>query len=226
MWQAVCPSTSSLNLPCAHLLVHIARQATDESFVYFDNLAASAKFHEGAALHGKPDTVHHEPCGFLSDTDSASHFIGTDTVFAIGNHPNGSKPLVQRDRRILKDSPDLDTELLAWMLRLALPHASGRDESNILTPASGALDAIGPAPRHYEVQAVLRIGEIGDGLLKCLWLVHGVPHKPNISKMALQSQVYYCHNLDTVAFLDFEAAEEAALSFALAQREIVEHVAT
>jgi hypothetical protein len=33
---------------------------------------------------------------------------------------------------------------------------------------------------------------VNDGLLKSFWLFHGVPHKPNSSKVGLICQVYYC----------------------------------
>ena len=66
---------------------------------------------EGDALHGKPDAVQHEPCGLLSDSQSAADFVGADSVLAVGKHPSSSKPLVQGDRAILENGSDLDREL-------------------------------------------------------------------------------------------------------------------
>ena len=93
------------------IAVHESSRAADEGFVYFDFVALAAEFHERIALHRKPDAVKHEPCRFLSDAESAADFIGTDSVLAVGDHPHGDQPLVQRDRRILKDSSDLGGEL-------------------------------------------------------------------------------------------------------------------
>lgn len=174
--------------------VHEAGRTANEGFIGFYLFASPAEFKKPALLHRKANPVKHEPCGFLSDTQSAGNLIGTDAILPIGNHPNGDKPLIQRQSRILKDSPDFDAELFPGMLAFALPHAASRDKANFVTPASGALDAIGPAPLNHEVEAVIEIGEIGYGLLQGLGLFHGVPHKTNRSRNAVLSQVYYCLN--------------------------------
>src|SRR5271154_5175172 len=110
----------------------------------------------------------HEPSRFLSDADSAGHFVGTDSVLAIRNHPHGNEPLVQRDWRILEDSPDLGAELFTCVLALALPQSASGEKADFLAATSGADDPLGPAPRDHELQAVLRIREMNDGLLECL----------------------------------------------------------
>lgn len=187
-------STSSLNLALAGFLVHVPREAADKSFVHFDNFPVTTKFHEGTALHGKANPVEHEPCGFLSDADSASDFIGTDTVLAVRQHPHGSKPLVQRDRRIFKDSPDLGRELPFGVDALALPLSLIGEETGILTSAGRAYDAIRPSEADHIGQRVSGIREVGDCLLECLWLSHFHSPETHTSLRALICQVYYCPN--------------------------------
>lgn len=153
--------------------VHEASGTTNESFVYFDFAPRSTHFEERAVLHCKPDAVKHEPCGFLSDAKSAANLVGTDAVLAVGNHPNSDKPLVERERGILKDGSDFDTELLARMLVLALPQAPSRNEAHIFAGASGAHNASGPAALNHERKAIVRVCEVLDGLLECSGL-HGL----------------------------------------------------
>ncbi len=184
---------ASLSNPALALIgVHESSGTADESFVYFDVAPAPTEFQNGAILHRKTDAMKHEPCGFLSDAKSAAHFIRTDSVLAVGNHPNRDEPLVERERGILKDSPHLARELFAGVVCLALPHAPRRDEANLFAPTSGALDAIGPAALNHEVETVVGIGVVEDGLLECSGLFHGVSHYLNSSRSALLSQVYYC----------------------------------
>jgi hypothetical protein len=47
-----------------------------------------------------------------------------DPVLAVGDQPHGDEPLVERDRGVLEDRPDLDAELL--LAGLALPEAACR----------------------------------------------------------------------------------------------------
>jgi len=176
---------ASLSNPATMFVsVHESRSATNKSFVYFHFAPRPTNFQERAVLHRKTDSVKHEPCGLLSDAKSAAHFIRTDTVLAIGNHPDSDKPFVQTNRRILKDGSNLDGKLPMMMNSLALPFALVFEEHNIIPFASGAgNNAIRPAQLDHEFQAVVRVGEVNDGLLESLWLgAHVVPHKPNVPK--------------------------------------------
>ena len=56
--------------------------------------AIAAKFFNRARLHCKPDSVKHEPCGFLSDTDGAVNLIRANAILAIRNHPHRQQPFV------------------------------------------------------------------------------------------------------------------------------------
>jgi len=177
---------ASLSNPALALIsVHEASRTANESFVYFNLAIGTTEFEERAILHCQTNAVEHEPCALLSDAKSATNLIGTDAVLAIGNHPNSDEPLVQTNRRILENSPDLHAKLALGMNALALPFVLILEEHGILAATSGAgNDAIGPANLDHELQAVLRAGEVQHGLLESLWLgAHVVPHKPNVSKV-------------------------------------------
>ncbi len=175
-------------------LVHKAGSAADEGFVYLHLRATSAKFRGIVALHCKTDSVEHEPCGLLGDAECAGHFVGTDAVLAVGNHPHCNEPLVERESRIFHDGPDFRSELPMVVDVFALPLALILEEHGIL-PATSRTDylAVRPAQLDHELEAVIGVGEVDDGLLKCLWLgAHVVPHKTNSSLAHLIFQVYYC----------------------------------
>jgi len=166
----------------ADFFVHITRATADVGFVYFDFAAGTAELHEGIGLHGETDAMQHEPSGLLGDAERPVNFVGADAVLAVGDHPNCDKPFIERKRRILKDSPDFGRELLADMSGLAFPHAPGRDKAHVFASTGGAFDAIGPAALDHELEAVVRVREVGDGLLQCVWLGHlGCPHKPRVA---------------------------------------------
>ena len=74
---------------------------------------------EAPGLHGEPDAVQHEPCRLLRDAERAAEFVGADPVLAVGDEPDGGEPLVEAERRVLEDRPDLDGVLL--LAGLALP---------------------------------------------------------------------------------------------------------
>ena len=153
--------------------VHESGRATDESFIYFDFAIRPTEFEERTALHRKTDAMKHEPSGFLSDAKSAAHFVRTDSILAVGNHPNSDEPLVKRECRIFKDSPDLDRELPFGMDALALPLALIYEEYGVLALAGRAdHNAIRPAQLDHKLEAVVRVGEVDDGLLKGFGLFH------------------------------------------------------
>lgn len=176
----------------ALLRVHESCSATDEGLVYFNLFAASTNLPQWFLVHRKPNSVKHEPRRLLSDAQSASNFIGTDSVLAIRKHPHSNQPLVERNRGIFHDGSDLHGELPLGVFLFALPHPASGDESHVSPATSRAGNAIGPATRHHELDAVVRVGEMLDGLLESFGLAHGVPHYQKYARNALLSQVYYC----------------------------------
>jgi hypothetical protein len=184
-------SASTLNLGFPLALVHVPGFATDERFV---NLNLSRHLVERLGLHRQADTVEHEPCGFLSDTDGAMDFVGANAVLGIGNHPDSSQPLIQSNRAILKDGSHLDGELPLSVFLFALPKTASRDEPDINTAASGAGYSIRPAEFDHEVKADIRVREVLDSFNKSSWLAHVSTsfHCPKCIIKELLSQVYYC----------------------------------
>jgi len=101
--------------------VHVPGLAADEGFIHFDFGSRPAKFHERAFLQGQPDSLEHEPRGFLRDAEAPVNLVGTDAVLAVHQHPDGRKPLVQAERRVLEDSAGLERKLLLRVPFVALP---------------------------------------------------------------------------------------------------------
>ncbi len=188
-------SASTSYAAAADESMHIPRLAADEGFIHFDVASVPADLHKRAGLHSKANPVEHEPSGFLGDTESAGHFVRTNSVLAVGYHPDRHKPFIQRQRRIFKDSPDLDAELPMVVDALALPLALIRQEAGVLPATNWASDPIGPTHLGDQAQAVIGIREVEDGLLECSWLSHGVPHTQNTTTSRLICQVYYCQDL-------------------------------
>lgn len=150
---------------CPLTVVHIPGLAAYEGFVHFYLGSAAAHLDERSGLHSETDAMEHEPCGFLGDSKSPRQLVGTDSVFAISDHPHSHKPLFQADGGILEDGPDLDAELLAGMLLLAFPYVPGSDEANVFPSAGRAFNAVGPALRRDVGNANLWIGEVANCVL-------------------------------------------------------------
>src|SRR5579871_1110240 len=181
--------SASLGNPALTLgSVHESRSTANESFVYFHFATSSTHWNGVLGLHGESDSVEHEPCGLLSDSQSAANFIAADSVLAVRYEPNSDKPLVERQSGILEDSSNLHAELLASVLVLALPEATGSEKANVLRATSRALNTVRPAALNHKGEAVVRIGEVLDGGLQSLWLVHGVSHWSKYPRNALLSQ--------------------------------------
>src|SRR5439155_17832241 len=50
-------------------------------------------------LQSKANAMQHEPSRLLSYSDSSGDLVGTNSIAAIGNHPDHYQPLLQSDRR-------------------------------------------------------------------------------------------------------------------------------
>lgn len=159
---AACASDTAL----FNIKVHIASLTAYESFVSL-TLAAHL-LGERASLHSKANTLEHEPRGFLSDANGAMDFIRTNAVFAIRNHPNCGKPLVQTERRIFENGSDLDAELAFCMGALALPLLLVGKKRHIGSATSRANNSIGPSAGCQIVKTVISISKVNDCLLQCL----------------------------------------------------------
>jgi hypothetical protein len=166
---------SGLSQFSAFVFVHESGLTADEGFVNFD---VPLKFSRVFILHCESDSVKHEPCGFLSDTDCAVNLVRANTVLAVGNHPRSSEPFIKTDWTIFKNGSDFDAELFLGVFGLALPNAASRNEFHVLASASWTGDTIGPTLRHKMIQAVVGIGVKDDCGLQGLRLFHSKTRVP------------------------------------------------
>src|SRR5207249_1587323 len=82
---------------------------------------------------------------------------------AIGNHPGCEKPLVNTDRRIFKDCPDLDRELPLCVSAFALECLLRFHKTHVIASTGRANNlAIWPALRNKIGDAVLWLREVND----------------------------------------------------------------
>jgi len=184
------PTASAHNFCTPLADMHVAGEPADKGFV---NLDLSAQFSSVLILQGEPDAVQHEPRGFLSDAKIAGDFIGTDSVLTVRNHPHCHKPLIEANRRIFKDSPDLNRELAVMMDALALPLPLISKEASTGATASRADHFTMPSSGNQVTKAVVGLGEIDDCFLECFWLLF-VSHENKLTPINLICQVYSCPN--------------------------------
>src|ERR1017187_5169004 len=152
--------------------VHVARFAADKSFVRF---YFAIEFAAMFILHCQTDAMQHEPCRFLSDLDVSRDFIATDAVLAVSDHPSNREPLIETNRRIFKDGPDLDRELTARVMASALPCAAVCVVADLSGTATWADDAIRPTAGNKVLNAIIGIREVDDRFLKALrFLAHNL----------------------------------------------------
>jgi hypothetical protein len=144
-------------------LVHELGESTNISLVGFDR---TTHFLEAFGLHGKADTAKHEPRGLLGHTQSPSDFVGADAVLGIGEKPNSGKPLIQSKRRVLKDRPHLDRELLT--ADAALPDTPSLEEHRVFGVTVGAGDTLRPAKELKELERDIGISEVGHRFAESL----------------------------------------------------------
>src|SRR6266404_1463593 len=155
--------------------VHESRCAADESLVHFDFFTAPADPYGVLLMQGEPNAVHHKPRGLLSDSQSAGHFIGTDSVLSVHDEPNGNHPLVHAERRVLEDRTNLDREL--FLAALAEPITARRDKRVFRSFATWARYlAVRPAQLYSIVKHALRVREESDCFLQRLGKLECVCH--------------------------------------------------
>jgi hypothetical protein len=158
-------------------LVHIAGFRADEGFIDFHFASELVKT---LVLHCQPNAMEHKPRRLLGYTKPAMNFVARDTVLAGNNQPCRREPLLQRNRAVLENGSGLECERGAFMLRVALPHASlGKPRNVIRTAARAGYDAIRPAKFNHELAAVLEIGEVQNRVPEGVWRFHESSMQPN-----------------------------------------------
>ena len=118
------------------------------------------------SFHSFPDAMAHKPRGFLGDTQSSPEFVATDPIFAIGHEPDTHEPLVQSERRILENGPDLERELLAASTHVAGMHSGPTGNLAALVAAAFREDdnAVRPLQLAHVIVAYFGVREVADGI--------------------------------------------------------------
>lgn len=149
------------------VLMHVARFTADEGLIDFHFACQLATV---LALLGESDSVQHEPRSFLSDTQRPCNFATADAVLAIQDKPHCRKPLIETQRRVLKNGSDLDGELTPGMPFTALPPQLVLEETNPSASALRAGDPILPlrTASHQVLKASHGVREVNDSFLKGL----------------------------------------------------------
>src|SRR6266851_2331291 len=97
--------------------------------------------------------MQNKPSRLLSDSQIAANFIGANPVFAVDEHPQSGKPLVERDCTVLENRSDLDGELLVTLF--ALPAALSLKVVVLSMSTLGTYRAVRPAESGNRVNAGL-----------------------------------------------------------------------
>src|SRR5258706_4098196 len=82
-YEGLVPAASPFDLPLADLLVHIAGQPANESFIYFDGLAFPAELDQRVLLQSQAQPMEHEPSGLLCEIEIAPDLVRANLVFAV-----------------------------------------------------------------------------------------------------------------------------------------------
>jgi len=79
-------TASAFNLSRFVAPVHVASKTTDERLIDFN--VSSQLLGERSGLHGKSDSVKHEPSSLLCYPNSAVNLIGTNAILTVSDHPD------------------------------------------------------------------------------------------------------------------------------------------
>jgi hypothetical protein len=131
----------------------------DVDFVHLYRPVA-AHLCETTRHHRLPDAMEHEPCGLLGKSEGAVNLIRTDAVLASCQHPD-RHPFVHAERRIFKDSSNLDRKLL--FAAVAEPYTPSLDEGMLLRSATWAVNlGVWPAKLDSIAESSIGVGEVLD----------------------------------------------------------------
>jgi len=142
--------------------------SADEGFVDFDFASEQSAV---LPLKRKPNTMKHKPCGLLGNADGPVKFPRGHSVFAVAEHPNGRKPLIQTERGIFKNGPSLQGELPFGVMAGALPLILILKEADALVTAGRTGDTLRPPASHHVSHAVFGFREVEYRFLKGPWFV-------------------------------------------------------
>jgi hypothetical protein len=107
----------------------------------------------------------------LCDSQSTVNLHTGNAVLTVDEEPEASHPLIEAERRILKNRSQFQTELLLALV--TKPHAASLDERVLRLAATRANNvAIRPAQLLCVFEAAVRIGEVNDRFLKSIGGIH------------------------------------------------------
>jgi len=139
--------------------------------------SSAVAFVDSAHFHRLAKAMEHEPCCFLCDPQGSGKLVRANSIFAIGDAPNGHEPVTERERRVLRNRADLVRKALSAIFApeqvasfdFADPVASS------LTVRTGDL-AIRPFDFSHVGLADLLVCKVADGFDQGVWFGHA--HSP------------------------------------------------
>ena len=155
--------------------MHELRLAADEGLVGLDR---ALHLRPSASLHRQPDTMEHEPAGFLRDTKRPRQLVRADAVLAVGQHPERGEPLVEPDGAVLENRAELHRELSPTLT--ALPDAAGLEKAGVARFARRTGRPFRPAQRGQKGQAGVGVREVADRLSQRIGEVFGLGHAEKV----------------------------------------------
>jgi len=131
------------------ILVHVSDATANVGFVYFDFAAIASELPIPMAerVESLSDSLQHEPCRLLRDSERAVNLPRRDAVLAVHEHPDRRHPLIESKSRVLEDRANLDGELL--LAGIAVPDSPGLNERVLIRTAPWA-DDFAVRPAHFD----------------------------------------------------------------------------
>ena len=158
-------STSTSDLACPFVGVHVAGLAADESFINFD--FASQAFRQCRVLHRKANPVKHEPRGFLGDADSAVNLPGANPILrsasiqTAGSHL--SRPIGESSKTVPALMENCFRHLEHFQIRRVFRNIGTRYLRNAGKPHRS------PSAIDHFTKRNIGIGVVFDRFKECLW---------------------------------------------------------
>src|ERR1035441_1631934 len=129
--------------------------------------------------------------------------MAADPVLAVSHKPDGRQPLVEAERRVLEDCPELDAVLL--LACLALPDAARREIAVFHAPAARADWTLWPPELGDELCRYVEVGEVADRLKQ---IGRALLFRAHMVSLLLRSRCVKYIVTTIVCFCDHRAHEQ------------------
>ena len=112
--------------------------------------------------------MQNKPRRLLRNANGLGNLVAAHSLFAVHQHPQCSKPLVQSDWRILEDRSEFHAELLPALFTLPTLLAG---KVIVLMLAASWTDGLAfwPTKLCHGVNTGLLVAEVPNGILECFW---------------------------------------------------------